>query len=45
VVTVETKGFNQDGQEVCYFKRKVLIWRREFAPDRARPYDGDHAWD
>ncbi len=32
IVTVETKGFNQDGKEVCYFKRKVLIWKREFGP-------------
>ena len=45
VVTVETKGFNQDGKEVCYFKRKVLIWKREFAPDRTRPYDGADIWD
>ena len=40
IVTVETKGFNQDGKEVCYFKRKVLIWKRDAAPDRKRPYDG-----
>src|SRR4249919_2643890 len=45
VVTVETKGFNQDGKEVCYFKRKLLIWKREFAPDRTRPYDGADIWD
>ncbi|MCU1394574.1 MAG: putative hydratase [Ilumatobacteraceae bacterium] len=45
VVTVETKGFNQDGKEVCYFRRKVLIWKREFAPPRDRPYDSEHAWD
>ena len=44
VVTVETKGFNQDGKEVCYFKRKVLIWKREFAPERKRPYDGTDVW-
>ena len=44
IVTVETKGFNQDGKEVCYFKRKVLIWKREFAPDRKRPYDGVDVW-
>ena len=41
IVTVETKGFNQDGQEVCYFRRRVMVWKREFAPDRARPYDVD----
>jgi len=44
VVTVETKGFNQDGKEVCYFVRKVLIWKREFAPERKRPYDGTDVW-
>ena len=25
VVTVETRGFNQDGVEVLYFRRKVLV--------------------
>ena len=40
----ETKGFNQDGKEVCYFKRKVLIWKRDAAPDRKRPYDGTEVW-
>ena len=44
IVTVESKGFNQDGQEVCYFRRRVMVWKREFAPTRARPYDGDAAW-
>src|SRR5437870_13771851 len=29
VVTVETKGINQNGDEVCYFRRKVLVWTRE----------------
>src|SRR3989442_7690773 len=24
VVTVETRGFNQRGEEVCYFRRKVM---------------------
>jgi hypothetical protein len=42
-VTVETKGFNQDGLEVCYFRRKVMVWKREFAPERQRPY-GDDVW-
>ena len=44
VVTVETKGFNQDGKEVCYFRRKVLIWKRDAAPERTRPYDGVDVW-
>ena len=43
VVTVESKGFNQEGEEVCYFRRKVMVWRREFAPVRRRPY-GDDVW-
>jgi acyl dehydratase len=44
IVTVETKGFNQDGKEVCYFIRKVLIWKKDAAPSRARPYDGTDVW-
>ncbi len=39
VVTVETKGINQHGDEVCYFIRKVLVWTTEHAPPRGRPYD------
>jgi acyl dehydratase len=44
IVTVETKGFNQDGKEVCYFRRRVMVWKREFAPARRRPYDGQDVW-
>jgi len=44
VVTVETKAFNQDGKEVCYFRRRVMVWKREHAPARQRPYDSDAAW-
>jgi acyl dehydratase len=44
IVTVETKAFNQDGVEVCFFRRKVLIWKREFAQARQRPYDGVDPW-
>ncbi len=44
IVTVETKGFNQDGREVCYFRRKVMVWRRAGAPARQRPY-GDDVWE
>ena len=43
IVSVETKGFNQDGLEVCYFRRKALVWKRDFAPRRGRPY-GDDVW-
>jgi acyl dehydratase len=39
VVTVETRGFNQRGEEVCSFRRKVLVPRREAAPPRRRPYE------
>ena len=38
VVTVETRGYNQDGIEVVYFKRKVLVWRRDALPSRQFPY-------
>ena len=41
VVTVETKGFNQRGEEVCYFRRKVMVWKRDGAPGRRRPYSDD----
>ncbi len=44
IVTVETKGFNQEGKEVCYFRRKVMVWKREFAPVRKRPY-GEGVWE
>jgi acyl dehydratase len=43
VVTVETKGVNQRGEEVCYFRRKVMVWMRAAAPQRRRPYD-DEIW-
>ena len=42
-VTVETKGFNQRGEEVCCFRRKVMVWKRDAAPERKRPY-GDDVW-
>lgn len=44
VVTVETKAFNQDGKEVCFFRRKVLVWKHGQAPARRRPYDGQDVW-
>ena len=37
VVTVRTKGYNQDGVVVITFKRVLLVYRRDCAPDRARP--------
>lgn len=45
IVAVETKAFNQDGVEVCYFKRKVMVWKREFAPERQRPYSDEGVWE
>jgi acyl dehydratase len=44
IVTVESKGLNQRGEEVCYFKRKVMVWKREAGPVRRRPY-ADDIWD
>jgi acyl dehydratase len=38
IVTVESFGYNQRGEEVCYFKRKVLVLKRDAAPPRERPY-------
>ena len=34
IVTVETKGLNQRGEEVCFFRRKVMVWKRDAAPVR-----------
>lgn len=44
IVKVETKAFNQNGLEVCYFRRKVMVWKTEFAPSRQRPYE-DGGWE
>jgi acyl dehydratase len=44
IVTVETKGLNQRGEEVCTFRRKVMVWTRDGAPPRQRPY-GDDIWE
>jgi acyl dehydratase len=41
IVTVETKAFNQDGKEVCFFRRRVMVWKREAlpgAPGRTTPW-------
>ncbi len=37
IVTVETKAFNQRGEEVCSFRRKVMVWKRAALPARRRP--------
>jgi len=44
IVTVETKGINQRGEEVCYFRRKIMVWTRDAAPKRNRPYDSAQLW-
>jgi acyl dehydratase len=44
IVAVETKGINQRGEEVCYFRRKVMVWKREHFAGRKRPYDGSDIW-
>ena len=44
IVTVESKGINQRGEEVCYFRRKLMVWKRETAPPRERPYDDHDIW-
>jgi hypothetical protein len=36
---VESKGINQRGEEVCSFRRKLMVWKREHAPQRQFPYD------
>jgi acyl dehydratase len=43
IVSVETKGINQRGEEVCYFRRKLMVWTADAAPARQRPY-GDEIW-
>ena len=39
IVSVETRGFNQRGEEVCYFRRKLMVYKRAAAPPRQRPYE------
>ena len=34
VVTVETRGYNQDGVEVLFFRRKVLVPKRGTVPEQ-----------
>jgi acyl dehydratase len=43
VVEVETKGINQRSEEVCYFRRRFMVWMTADAPPRRRPY-GDDIW-
>jgi acyl dehydratase len=34
IVSVRTRGFNQEGTLVLECRRSVLVWRRDFAPAR-----------
>jgi itaconyl-CoA hydratase len=36
IVTVETTGYNQDGETVITFKRTIMVYRRGHAPEIAR---------
>ena len=40
----EDRSLNQRGEEVCYFRRKVMVWKAEFFQGRKRPYDGTDIW-
>jgi itaconyl-CoA hydratase len=37
IVTVHTRGYNQDGTVVIEFKRTVMVWKRDHAPAAAPP--------
>ena len=34
IVTIRSRGINQDGKVVIDFKRNIMVYRREHAPDR-----------
>ena len=37
IITVETTGYNQDGETVITFRRTVMVYRRGHAPRILRP--------
>ena len=41
IIRVESKGFNQNGLEVCSFRRKFMVWKQSYAPPRRRPNNED----
>lgn len=41
IVSFKTQGYNQDGVVVIEYERSVLIYRREFAPQRRIPTPGE----
>jgi len=45
IVTVKTSGYNQNGTIVITFKRTVLVYRREHAPDVLRPSLNPTEWE
>ncbi len=40
IVTVETTGYNQNGETVITFKRTIMVYRRGHAPEIARIASG-----
>jgi itaconyl-CoA hydratase len=38
IVTVQTRGINQDGAEVISFERTMLVYRRGHSPEEAAKY-------
>lgn len=40
IVTVETTGYNQNGETVITFKRTIMVYRRGHAPEIARIVSG-----
>jgi itaconyl-CoA hydratase len=38
IVTVATRGVNQDGKEVMTFERTMLIYRRGHSPEQVANY-------
>src|SRR5918911_660145 len=43
IVTVKTTGFNQDGKVVITFKRTIMVYKRDHAPQIARLTPGELA--
>jgi itaconyl-CoA hydratase len=41
IVVVNTTGYNQDGRTVIEFKRTVMVYKRDHAPQISRPAPGD----
>jgi acyl dehydratase len=37
IVTVKTTGYNQDGMVVIFFKRTIMIYKKEHSPHSTRP--------